>query len=148
MEDLETAGPTPYWRSRWTGLVALLRAVGHVLAKIDSKQSTVHKGAIAAEWDLLGQDRSANPIFWEFIEEERNNVLKAFEFGAQLVTTFRPGTTHMARDGTSTAGPSGPTTYEAFVRSPSFGGRDAIQTARDAIDFWRAYLNRVEARLH
>ena len=40
LNDFQTAGPTPYWRTRWTGLVALLRAVGYVLNDIDAKQDT------------------------------------------------------------------------------------------------------------
>jgi hypothetical protein len=36
LEDFDAAGATPYWRTRWTAVVALLRAVGHVLHKIDA----------------------------------------------------------------------------------------------------------------
>ena len=47
LADFEAAGPTPYWRTRWTGLVSLLRCVGHVLHKVDAVQSTNLKKAVA-----------------------------------------------------------------------------------------------------
>ena len=145
LADFQAAGPTPYWRTRWTALVGSLRSVGHVLEKIDAEQSAELKQAVAEAWSELKKTKPEPRIFWEFIEQERNNVLKAYEVGARLNTTMSPGTGDMTFSGQGQAGPSGPTTYESFMRSVVYGGRTALDVCREAIEFWRQYLNNVEA---
>jgi len=144
LRDFEAAGPTPYWRTRWTALTALLRAVGHVLDKIDAARGGELKEAIAQAWAELNKTKPEPRIFWDFIEQERNNVLKIYEVGARLNTTLRPGTVYMSRSGQDWSGPSGPTTYEAFIQSGVYGGRDALEVCREAIAFWQRYLDRIE----
>lgn len=39
----------------------------------------------------LRTTRPASGIFWEFVEQERNNLLKVYEFGAQQHVTVYPG---------------------------------------------------------
>jgi hypothetical protein len=148
LADFEAAGPTPYWRTRWIGLVASLRCVGHVLHKVDAAQNSDLKRAIAAEWATLSKSKPEPRIFWEFIEEERNNILKAYEFGARMNTTIRPGTAHLSLRGEGSQGPSGPTSYDSFIRSGTFAGRDALEICRIAITFWRDFLDKVEASAH
>ena len=75
----------PEWRLYWVAGVALLRTIGHVLAKVDAKSSAQHSQAIGRLWKQLQLDRKGSPIFWEFIEKERNNLLKTYSFGARLV---------------------------------------------------------------
>lgn len=41
------------WRRRWIAAVTLLRAVGHVLAKVNARTSPQMEKAIQAEWELL-----------------------------------------------------------------------------------------------
>ena len=36
--------------------------------------------AINSAWNRWSGDKAANAIFWEFIEEERNNILKEYHF--------------------------------------------------------------------
>src|SRR5688500_15276332 len=68
-------------RIRWAALVMLLRAVGHVLDKVDGRGSPRLRDAIDRRWQLWRDDRVGYSIFCDFIEEERNNVLKAYAFG-------------------------------------------------------------------
>lgn len=66
------------WRVLWAGGVALLRAVGHILKNVDQKENV--------ELAKIGNEahrhwKSADPshaVFREFIEEERNNILKEY----------------------------------------------------------------------
>ncbi len=74
----------PEWRLSWVAGLALLRAIGHVLAKVDAKTSLAHGEAITAIWQGFQADRAGSAIFWEFIEKERNNLLKTYSFGARL----------------------------------------------------------------
>ena len=41
-----------------------------------------------------------------------------------------------------------PTTYEPFMRSGTFKGNHPLDLCRQAIDFWRDYLNRIEQALN
>ena len=117
-----------------------MRAVGHVLDKIDGTQGAELKEAIAEAWAEVNRTKPEPRILWEFIEQERNNVVKVYEVGVRLNTTIRPGT--LGQDWSS---PSGPTTYESFIRSGVYGGRDALGVCREAIAFWRGYLDRIES---
>lgn len=78
---LEAESDTARFRVLWVSGVALLRSVGHVLQKVDSKRDPQIAGAVVAAWERWKVDREANAVFWEFIEEERNNILKEYEFG-------------------------------------------------------------------
>lgn len=129
------------WRPRWAGLVALLRAVGHVLDKVDGAHSPEARQAIADAWNDMKESR----IFRQFIEEERNNVLKAYEFGPAMNITIRPGTAHLnLATGETYSSPSGPTTVDAFMRSGGFEGQDPLTLCRDAIEFWRVHLDKID----
>jgi hypothetical protein len=57
----------------------------HVLAKVDGSTSAVHKAAINRLWGEWKDERAEHTIFWDYIEEERNSILKTAEFGAQLI---------------------------------------------------------------
>lgn len=61
-----------------------MRTVGHVLAKVDARVSPAHAEAVNGLWAKLKADRRSSAIFWDFIEEERNNLLKTYAFGAKL----------------------------------------------------------------
>ncbi len=130
LADFEAAGPTPSWRTRWTGLVALLRAVGYVLKEIDAEQDTKLKKTIDDAWKDLNNSKPQPLIFHEFIDKERHNVVHLYSIGARQNTSITPG---------------GPTTYDSSVLSGAFCGRDAIEVCREAIAFWKEYLDKVEA---
>lgn len=81
LDLLEDETDTQRWRVHWVGAVALIRAVGHVLDKVDGKSDT-ELGRLAnvrfTRWKLgAGDDR----IFVQFIDRERNNILKQYAFG-------------------------------------------------------------------
>ncbi len=77
-EKLETELGHVEWRLYWVLAVVLLRAVGHVLDKVDGandisikqKANTLHKS-----W----RTGDENLIFRDFIERERNSILKEYE---------------------------------------------------------------------
>ncbi|MFT4079581.1 hypothetical protein [Rhodomicrobium sp.] len=69
------------WVLFWVGGVALLRTVGHVLQKVDAVGSPELGCIISSKWAMWKENRQENAIFWDFIEKERNNVLKIFKLG-------------------------------------------------------------------
>jgi hypothetical protein len=74
----------PEWRTSWVAGLALLRTIGHVLGKVDSLTSSKHAEAIKTAWERWKKDREENWILWDFIERERNNILKTYEFGVEI----------------------------------------------------------------
>jgi hypothetical protein len=101
----------------------LLRTVGHVLAKSDALKSAKHKIEIDKLWIEWKSTPKENAIFWNFIEEERNNILKAYTFGATL-----------ANDGNGL--------YVSYLN-----GEDAFQLFGEAVYWWRHQLSALEERL-
>ena len=118
------------WRIRWVAAVALLRTVGYVLRKVDAATDPLLKSVIDAAWDQLSATKPQPTIFWAFIEEERNNVLKEYRLSAGQGTTVRPGT--------------GPTLYEYAMSSGPYAGRDQRAVLQEAIDWWGSYLAAIE----
>jgi hypothetical protein len=136
---------TELWRPRWAGLVALLRAVGHVLKEVDTKTSDAAREVIESEWKKLDPKPD---IFSKFIKAERDNVLKAYEIGARVNTTVRPGAADLnLAPGEASSAPGGPTTFDAFMRSGPFQGRDPLQLCREAIAFWHSHLDSIDREL-
>ena len=80
LEILEEEQDLQRWRIHWAAAVALIRAVGHVLDKVDGGDPDIKNVASKyfKSWKKLGP---AHEIFREFIEKERNNILKEYQFG-------------------------------------------------------------------
>ncbi len=82
--DLENSEIEPRWGNwqiRWIAGLALLRTIGHVLQNLDTKTSKAHSIAIKQKWDSWKSEHTENWIFWDFIQKERNNILKEFDLG-------------------------------------------------------------------
>lgn len=145
LEDFEAAGPTPFWRTRWIGLVTLLRSVGHVLDKIDGAKNPQWRRAVDEAWERVKRTKPEPRVLWEFIEAERNNVLKAYEVGVRLNITVRPGPATLSFSPSIAAHQkSEATAYESFMRSGFYGDYDALAVCREAVAFWEKYLAEVE----
>jgi hypothetical protein len=76
------------YRVRWFGALAMLRAVGHVLRKVDAKSSPHLEQANSAWWDNL---QIARPAIWQFIDDDRNALLKEYDYRAAQNVTVRIG---------------------------------------------------------
>ena len=147
LEDFEASATTPYWRTRWVALITILRAVGHILDKVDGESDGCLRVAIDTEFAKLKSTRPEPKIYWQFIDAERNTVLKEMLLGAHLNITVRPGAAWWnATTDESGGDPGGPTTYDHFMRGGSYDGRDPRELSREAIQFWQCYLDEVERR--
>ena len=69
------------FRVLWVAGIALIRTVGHVLQKVDSKESSAVKTAVELIYYQWKSEKLNNTIFWDFIELERNQILKQYELG-------------------------------------------------------------------
>lgn len=135
------------WRVLWAGAMALVRAVGHVLRNVDGEDPAVRQLADAA-WERWGDDRKANEVFWEFIQKERNNILKEYRFNVHDSADI--GLVVVERDeaGNEVAVESPFTVDENLFRPIEAGfqvGEDARDAYADALKWWDVELSRIEA---
>ena len=152
LEMLEDEENPQRWRVLWAGAMALLRAVGHVLQKVDGESATL-RPLIDAAYNRWKANRSENAVFWEFIEEERNSILKEYRFHV-----LESGEVDIVVVGDAGNADSGglSTSTELFTLGENifkpvtggFGeGEDARDIYRDAVSWWYAELSGIEARL-
>lgn len=133
------------WRVRWVAAVALLRAVGHVLDKVDAPGDPLLRRLVDDAWRRLEESKPNPAVFWQFIEEERNHILKEYRIGAGQGVTIRLGTAHLdLQSGEQWSEPGLPTLYHYTVNSGPYEGRDQREVLQEAIDWWDAYLGRIE----
>jgi hypothetical protein len=134
------------WRRRWVLAIVLLRVVGHVLDKVDGCQSPHYRSAIDNWWVMLKQTRPEPSIFWEFIEEERNSVLKQYRSRAGQGVSIRVPTLYLnmkTGEQWSDPDPPLPPLYHHTVVSGPFEGRDHRDVLREAIQWWVCQLDSI-----
>jgi hypothetical protein len=135
-------------RIKWLTAVTLLRTVGHVLKTIDGEQSVEAGRLISAAWSRLQASKPEPRIFWSFIDEERNNVLKEYRYSIQTririespMYNVETGerVSYLDRE-------PAPTKYEYEVKGGYFDGRDQAEVLNEAISWWLSYLDEVDAQ--
>ena len=119
--------------------------LGHLVLRVSFRINLV-SAAIKATWEEWNTYAQENSIFWNFIKEERNNLLKEYKFGVQpepeyLVT--EKGDRLVTEKGEPLV------TSDDFFRLSHVGfeskeGRDVID---EAIKWWRKQLDAIEAQL-
>jgi hypothetical protein len=73
---LESEKDLRRWRIVWVGSMALIRAVGHVLHKVDGDHRVIRQ--VLNEFYEHWKTYEEHEIFREFVEYERNNLLKEY----------------------------------------------------------------------
>lgn len=138
------------WRVLWAGAVALLRAVGHVLQKVDT-EGTVAKEVVAAAYSRWKEERSENRIFWDFIDQERNNILKEYQSSVAdsaevSLVIANPATGRSSHKSDEMLSILDENMFRPIT--DGFGeGEDARDVYRDAVAWWDAELRRIEAKI-
>lgn len=124
------------FRILWVAGIALARAVGHVLQKVDGESDDDMRAAVATAYASWKADRAGNSIFWDFIEDERNQVLKRYQIGffGGPVDVVAGGEVHSLDDNLFC-----PLTEGAFA------GEDCRDALEHAIDWWEQQLAEIVA---
>lgn len=145
LDDLQDGIQGAFWRRRWISAVVLLRTVGHVLRNIDSMTSPALKEIIEKEWNTLQKTRPEPKIFWEFIEMERNNILKEYQINAGQGITVRIPTLHInLKTGEQYSDPPLHSLYHYTINSGVYKGRDQRDVLKEAIEWWQKYLDVID----
>ncbi len=145
---LEEETDSQRWRIYWVAAVALIRIVGHVLDKVDGDDPVIKQVASAAfrRW------KSADPeheIFREFIEHERNNLLKEYhsevyplgEVSVVEPTAQPPGGADPVKS--CHTAEIGENIYRPLLDGP-WEGEDARDVLTEAIEWWRQQLKAID----
>ena len=135
------------WRRRWITSIVLLRTVGHVLSKVDALHNPLLSNIIDTEWKKLQDNKPEPRIFWEFIDKERNNILKEYQINAGQGITIRPGTLYLnLSTGKQTCEKSLSTLYHYRINSGYYKGKNQKDVLNEAIIWWDKYLTNIETQ--
>ncbi len=140
--DFEQSGNTGFRRSRWVALITLLRSVGLVLKRVDWQTAdSLSQVRIDAAWQALKDSKPDPRIFHEFIDDERFSVVHRYDSSAAVIVTgymtghpFPP-----------LPAPSDRVAPQFVMDKGPFKGRDPLELAREAIEFWERYLTAIES---
>lgn len=146
------------FRASWFAIVGLLRAVGHVLSKVDAGTDPRVASAVEACWAELNRSKPEPAIFWGFIDSERNRFLKNYEHGITRVRIFRTSSPQNvlaldlanAEKGTQLLTVHGipndvpDRSIVSVLSDGPFAGTPEIEVATRAIEWWEQYLARIE----
>jgi hypothetical protein len=133
---LEGEAQPDTFRVLWVAAVALIRAVGHVLQRVDGERNDALKMAVASAYSSWKRDKVGNAIFWEFVEEERNRVLKQYEAGffSGPVDILAGGEVHTLAEN-----------LFCPITDGTFAGRDCREILEQAIEWWERELSKIES---
>lgn len=134
-DDLQqaiAAGKHQRIRMAWIASITLLRAVGHVLSKVDGLRSKWIGEASNLEFARIKSDRFPHLLFWELIEAERNMVLK--EYKASIFDKVPAP----EEDGRSEVA-----LMNILVGTDLYGPTEAVTAA---LGWWEMFIERVESR--
>ncbi|PKH03844.1 hypothetical protein CXF72_04035 [Psychromonas sp. MB-3u-54] len=131
----------------WFSCVTLLRTIGHVLHKVDAQNFDV-----TLQEELFVQFKvwkSSEPIFKEFIEKERNNILKEYDICVE-VSEVKESVNLITSDGFQLVSSDGYTlqatnTIEDFVKANGYcKGESPISILNSALNWWDIKLKKFE----
>lgn len=89
-----TSFPLSEWKVIWIGTCTLLRTATD-LFQVDAKSCINQeiREEILSEWKLIRENKEDHPIFWEFLQKERNNIIHEYEWAAYEAWMDQDGTT-------------------------------------------------------
>jgi len=139
IQNLENELPTfGAWHVEWAGICALLKASIHVM-KVDARRcySAELQQSLLRGWKRLADQKSAYPLMWDFIDKERNNILKEYSFSAY--------DEYIKEDGTTVDFVSlfdlGTSRHLLRIRMGPYAGRIALEVAGEAVAWIEEYLD-------
>lgn len=132
------------FRILWAGTLALVRAVGHVLHRVDAAENPILRDIVRKAYRSWKQDRERHAIFEGFIELERNNILKEYRAGYQIGEIGVVLDPYDGGDRCIAVLP--PSIYRPLAEGP-FEGDDARDVLAVALQWWQGQLDEIESQL-
>ncbi|NQU42125.1 hypothetical protein HQ520_02485 [bacterium] len=127
------------FRIYWVAAISLCRSVGYVLDKVDSKNHPQIAEFQKSLWAKKKNDR----IFHEFIDSERNAILKEYVWNLENGTVDliieraeQESSLHILDD-----------CMFCPIHDGGYSGEDCRDVLCDALNWWDAFLAQIEQRL-
>lgn len=139
IENLEAERSPELFRIWLVAAFALVRAVGHVLHKIDGEGSEEIRLAVKKFWDEWKKGEGEHRIFKDFIEHERNAILKTYEFNFDPDPRPIPFT-----DGKEVFQLENEDLFYVPADWGPYAGEDVRELLGQACDWWSRQLARVK----
>lgn len=136
------------WRIHWAAAIALIRAVGHVLVKVDGRDSVINSvsKSFFSRWKTSKEDE----IFRSFIDKERNTLLKEYESGTHPMESVPvvAQATLVSPDGDVQHASAGVHFLDGNIYRPMLSGPWEGDDCRDvydeAIKWWELQLDGID----
>jgi hypothetical protein len=135
----------------WFSCITLLRAIGHVLHKVDAK---FFNSELKIELDRHFQCwKSSDPIFKDFIEKERNLILKEYDATVEI-KECEEVVDLISSDGFRLFSSDGfqlkaRTTLKSLVKAKGYcEGESPISILNEAIEWWDENLVLFESKIN
>lgn len=136
LENLRKFETPQEYRVWWVCGITLCRAVGHVLQKVDSKEYPKIAELIKKSYSSWkDKTNDEHRIFRDFIEQERCNVIKEYEFGYD----DGPLDLWQCNDMYSIVD-----FYCCAMKSGPYYGVDSIKLLEQALNWWDVQLTNIE----
>ena len=128
------------WKVIWIGACALLRT-SIDLFQVDAKSCINQKirEEIRAEWNSIKQ-KEDHPIFWKFLQKERNNILHEYEWAAYEMWMDQDGNTRPARISLLSMKPKD-VNHVLVMRGGPYKDRNSLDLLKESAEW-------VEARIY
>jgi len=135
-----------YWRLAWCSALTLLRAVGHVLEYEMRSPDAVPemREAWRAWWKRVGDAKADHPIFWDFIRNDRNALLKEYRFTAEQGIIIQGALNTVPLGSVPLNGNVAEPTY--LMKDGPFAGCDQRDLVQKAIAWWDRQLEEIALR--
>lgn len=150
LQLLEEETDLQRWRVHWAAAIALIRAVGHVLDKVDGLDASIKKAA-NQRYRLWQSKEPEHEIFREFIDKERNNLLKEYQVNVHPLENVSIAVQTYLRSVTSGETIVVPEVFEIdeniyrpMMNGP-WEGHDARDVLSEAITWWEKELDIVHS---
>jgi hypothetical protein len=135
LKCMETEDDRRKFRLFWMAAVAGLRSVGHVLNNVDGDHDAKVRKAAASAFARWKANRRKHQIFWEFIDDERNALLKEARRGVLAIPyDLLAGKERHNIDFQL---------YAPMVDGP-YGGEDCRDVLKLAISWWKRELREIK----
>ncbi|WP_131725585.1 hypothetical protein ACTTAF_01680 [Rhodobacter capsulatus] len=120
------------WKIHWVAACALLRAAIEMF-RVDQEMCVpLLAKSVKEEWNEIGRQREAHRIYWQFLRDERNNILHEYKWSAYEVYLDKAGKAVFPRPSLLSLVVTDECRGQLMVRHGGFAGQPAFEVIKAA----------------
>ncbi|MEP0713464.1 MAG: hypothetical protein ABJC55_16230 [Algoriphagus sp.] len=123
------------WKVIWIGTCTLLRS-SIDLFKVDSNSCINEdiRNSLKFEWSQIKRDKDVHPIFWEFLQKERNNIIHEYQWAAYEQWLSDDGNYHPPKISLLSSKPEDMQSV-LIMRKGHYKGRNSLDLLKESADW-------------